>query len=101
LADGWLSAGAGGSVLHVHVRPGAARSGVIGLHGGALAVRVAARPVEGAANRELLAVLAEALGIGRSALEVTSGARGRDKRVRVQGLEPAAVLARLRPLFRV
>ena len=74
---------------------------MVGLHGEALAVRVGARPVDGVANRELLAVLAEALGIGRTALRVTSGARGRDKRIHVQGLEPATVLAKLRPFLRV
>jgi uncharacterized protein (TIGR00251 family) len=92
---------AGGSVLRLHVRPGATRAGLVGLHGGALAVRVGARPVEGAANREVLALLARALGVRRADLELTSGATGRDKRVLVRGLSPAAVRATLSPLLRV
>lgn len=86
----------GGCVLRVHVRPGATRPGVAGTHGGALAVRVGARPVGGAANREVLAVLARALGLRPADLELTSGATGRDKRVLVRGHAPAAVRALLR-----
>ena len=41
---------AGGSVLRLHVRPGASRPGLAGLHGGALALRVGARPIGGAAS---------------------------------------------------
>jgi uncharacterized protein YggU (UPF0235/DUF167 family) len=74
---------------------------VSGLHGHALAVRVAAPPAGGAANRELLAIVASALGIARSDLELASGARGRDKRIRVRGLAPGVVEARLSPLLRV
>jgi uncharacterized protein (TIGR00251 family) len=88
-------------MLRVHVRPGAARPGLAGLHGGALAVRVGARPAQGAANREVLAVLARALGIAPASLELAAGARGRDKRIRVHGLAPAVVEARLDPLLRV
>jgi uncharacterized protein (TIGR00251 family) len=92
---------AAGSVLRVHARPGASRPGLVGLHGGALAVRVGARPVEGAANREVLAVLARALGVRSTDLELTSGATGRHKRVLVRGLSPAAVRMTLSPLLRV
>ena len=91
----------GGSLLRVHVRPGASRPGVAGLHGGALALRVAARPIEGAANREVLAVIATALEVAPSAVELVAGARGRDKRVRIRGLDPAAVERRLAPRLRV
>jgi uncharacterized protein (TIGR00251 family) len=91
----------GGSLLRVHVRPGASRPGVAGLHGDALALRVAARPVDGAANREVLTVIAEALAVARSAVEIVAGSRGRDKRVRVRGLDPAAVARRLAPSLRV
>ena len=92
---------AAGCVLRVHVRPGASRPGLVGLHGGALAVRVGARPVDGAANREVLEVLARALGLRPGALELTSGATGRDKRVLVRGLSSAAAYAKLSPRLRV
>src|SRR5262249_46506657 len=99
--DPWVVPERGGSMLRVHVRPGASRPGVGGLHGGALALRVGARPVEGAANREVLALLAAALGVAPSTLEVVSGARRRDKRVRSRGLDPTTVQRRLAPSLRV
>ena len=81
--------------------PGASRPGVAGLHAGALALRVAARPLEGAANREVLAMIARALDVAPSTVELVAGARGRDKRVRIRGLDPAAVERRLAPRLRV
>ena len=84
-------------MLSVHVRPGAARSEVVGLHGAALAVRVAARPVVGAANRALIDTLAAALGVRPGALAIAAGEHGREKRVRVVGLTAAGARARLGP----
>lgn len=88
-----------GSLLRVHTRPGARRPGVVGFHGAALCVRVSARAVEGAANRELLATLATALDVAPQALAIASGAHGRDKRIHVRGLDPAAIRARFAPVL--
>lgn len=96
----WLVRGSAGPELIVHVRPGASGSAIAGLHAGALCVRVAARPVEGAANRELLRVLAEALGVRVSALALRRGARGRDKRVLASGVSETEIVARLGQLLR-
>lgn len=93
--DGWVLPAPGGSVLRVHARPGASRAGVAGFHGDALCVRVRARAVEGAANRELLATLAAALDVAPQALELASGAHGRAKRIHVRGLDAATVRAKL------
>jgi uncharacterized protein (TIGR00251 family) len=96
LADAsWLTPRPDGVDLLVHARPGARRSAVAGLHGGALGVRLAARPIEGAANLELVCLLAEALGVSRSAVTVQSGARGRRKRLHVAGLDVETARARL------
>jgi len=91
----WLRAASDGAVLHVHVVPGAARAGVAGLHGDALRVRIAAPPVEGAANRELLRLLARLLGVRPGDLELEGGVHGREKRVRVRGLPAETVRERL------
>jgi uncharacterized protein len=96
----WVLPIAGGSVLRLHVRPGAARPGLAGLHGGALALRVGARPVGGAANREVVELLAGALGVPGASVEIVAGDRGREKRVRVQGIGPEAVRSRLAPLLK-
>ena len=91
----WLAAAPDGVVLAVRVQPGASRSGIAGRHGDALKVQVRARPVEGAANRELLTVLADALAVRPAMLTLESGRHGRGKRVHVAGLDVATVALRL------
>lgn len=93
----WLASAPDGVVVRVHAQPGAARAGVVGVHGSALKVKVRARPVEGAANDELLATLAGALGVRPDAVAIVSGATGRDKRIHVRGIGIASALARLAP----
>jgi uncharacterized protein YggU (UPF0235/DUF167 family) len=60
-----------------------------------LDVALAAPPVDGAANDELLRVLSDALGVPRSALEIVRGASGKRKVVEVRGVSEADVVARL------
>jgi uncharacterized protein (TIGR00251 family) len=85
----------GGAVLDVRVIPRAGRTGLAGTRAGALLVRLAAAPVDGAANDALLATLAEALQVPRRALTLVSGDRSRSKRIRVAGLSAADLRARL------
>ena len=77
---------AGGVRLTLHVQPKASRTGLAGLHGDAIKVRVAAPPVDGAANAELVRFLAELLGVTRAAVEIVSGESGRRKVVTVRGV---------------
>jgi uncharacterized protein (TIGR00251 family) len=69
----------------VQVVPRASRSEIVGEHNGALRVRIAAPPVDGAANEELVRTLARALGVKRSAVEITAGQTSKTKLVRVSG----------------
>jgi uncharacterized protein (TIGR00251 family) len=80
------------TTLLVHVQPRAKRSEVVGWHGDAVKVRVAAPPVDGQANEELTRVLAAALGVPHSAITVVAGASGRRKRVVIDGVSQEAVL---------
>jgi uncharacterized protein (TIGR00251 family) len=80
--------------VQLHVVPGSSRAGIEGTHGERLKVKVRARPTEGAANDELLRLLATALGIARAKVELVSGASSRRKTVRV----PGEVESRLRRL---
>lgn len=73
----------------VRVVPRASRSEVAGEHNGALRIRIAAPPVEGAANRELTRVLAKTFGLPRNAVEIIAGANSKNKVVRVQGGDAA------------
>jgi uncharacterized protein (TIGR00251 family) len=86
----------GAVVLHVHVQPGAGRSAVVGRHGGALKIRVAAPPVEGRANEEAAALLAGALEVAGNDVELVGGARSRLKRFRVLGVTAEEVEVQLR-----
>ncbi len=86
----------GGVLLNVRVIPRAGRSGLAGTRDNALLVRLNAPPVEGAANAELLDVLAEILDVPKRALTIVSGERSRSKRVLVSGVDTAAVERRIR-----
>ncbi len=91
----WCAAGATGVRVAVVVTPRASRTELAGVVEGRLKVRVAAPPVGGAANEELVRFLARALGVPRSAVAVTAGAAGRRKTVLVQGMTAEAVAQRL------
>jgi len=71
--------------FQVRVVPRASRSEIVGEHDGALRVRIAAPPVEGAANEELVRVLSRALGLSRSAIEISAGHSSKLKTVRLLG----------------
>jgi uncharacterized protein (TIGR00251 family) len=73
--------------VQVRVSPGATRSAVIGRHGDAWKVRVAAAPERGKANRAVLDLLAETLGLPRAQIELVAGAGARDKIVAVRGVK--------------
>jgi uncharacterized protein len=77
----------------VHVVPRARRTEVVGRHGDAIKIRVAAPPADGAANAELIRFVAERAGVARAAVRIASGATGRRKMLTVAGLT-AAGLAR-------
>jgi uncharacterized protein YggU (UPF0235/DUF167 family) len=68
---------------------------VVGPRGDAIVVRVTAPPVDGKANAALCALVAERAGVPRSRVTVVRGAAARDKVVRVEGIEPAALRAAL------
>jgi uncharacterized protein len=72
-------------VLDIRVVPRASRTEIVGLHDGALKVRLAAPPVDGAANEELTGLLAKRLRVPRSAITILSGVGSRTKKVRIQG----------------
>jgi len=72
--------------LIVHVQPRAKRTAVVGEHGDAIKIRLAAPPVDGAANQELVRFLAERLGVRRSDVAIVRGGTGRRKTVRIVGM---------------
>ena len=82
-----------GAVLSVHIQPKASTTECVGIHGDAIKIRVAAPPVDGAANDELIRFLARRLSIPVTSVQIKSGVGGRHKRVVVKGATAESVLA--------
>lgn len=86
MADpGWARRAATGWTLAVRVQPGAKRSGVAGLHGDRLKIRIAAPALDGRANDALLVFVADRLGLPRRNVSLVSGDRSRDKLIAIAG----------------
>ena len=83
------------TLLRVRLTPRGGRDALGRYEHGVLHARVAAPPVDGAANRALLALLAHALDLPKSRLQFQSGETGRDKVIRIHGVAPAEVESRL------
>ena len=90
-----IADGSDGAILTLKIIPRAGRNALAGTRDNALLVRLAAAPVDGAANAALLALFAELLQVSRNRLEIVSGEKSRSKRVKVMGMSAAVVSARL------
>ena len=75
-----------GVFIRVRVQPRASLEGVEGIYGDRLRLRVTAPPLEGAANAACIALLAKALGVPRSQVQLHAGAKSRDKLLHITGL---------------
>jgi len=75
----------------VYVQPRASRTELAGLHDGCVKIRLAAPPVEGAANAELIEFVAGLLKIARSRVRVVTGSSSRRKVIEIDGVSAAAV----------
>jgi uncharacterized protein (TIGR00251 family) len=84
-----------GAILTVHVQPKASTTECVGIYGAALKIRVAAPPVDGAANDALIRFLAQTLSLPLAAVCIESGTGGRRKRVRLRGVTAERVIVRL------
>ena len=87
LADGTIA-------LAVHAQPGAKRTGIAGLHGDALKIRVAAPALEDRANEALVEFLAEIFAVARRDVTLVGGARSREKRFEIRGssVDPGTIV---------
>lgn len=93
MAD-WYRRNADIITLTLHVQPGAKRSGIAGLHGEALKIRLAAPPVEGRANEALLKFMAKLFDVPLRQVELKQGGQSRHKVVAIIGskVEPEDLL---------
>lgn len=76
-----VRASGGGAVIRLRVKARAGRTGLAGVHAGALRVAVNEAPEKGKANRAVLEVVAKALGLAPSSLRLVSGETSQDKQV--------------------
>jgi uncharacterized protein (TIGR00251 family) len=83
------------SDLAIRVQPRASRDEVVGEREGVVVIRVTAPPVDGRANVAVCRLVAKRLGVPAGRVRVTKGEKGRDKRIRVEGMDAAAVRAAL------
>jgi uncharacterized protein (TIGR00251 family) len=73
-------------VFTVRVVPRASKSEIVGIRDGALKVRIASPPVDGAANSELIKLLSKTFGVAKSAVEILSGQTAKTKQVKISGV---------------
>jgi len=92
-----LTSVSGGTRLRLRVKAGARTSAIVGVHGGALKLSVAAAPERGKANRAVVKLLADTLGLPCSDVKITSGKTSQDKVAEI-ALDVAAVCAILADL---
>ena len=75
-----------GVTFDVRVVPRSSRSEIVGEHDGTLKVRLASPPVDGAANAELVKLLAKTFGVSRSDVEIVAGETSKRKRIKIANL---------------
>jgi uncharacterized protein (TIGR00251 family) len=86
-----------GAVIDIKVIPRAGRTMIAGTRDNALLIRLAAAPVEGAANAELIALLSDVLDLPKRNFVVIAGERSRNKKIKVLGATADALRTRLQP----
>jgi len=74
-------------IFNARVVPRASTSEIVGSHDGALKIRIAAPPVDGAANVELIKILAKKFNISKSAIEILKGQTSKTKQIKIDGLK--------------
>ena len=81
--------------VSVRVHPNAARNEVVDFIDGGLRVKVSAPPVKGKANKELIALLSQVLGVHKNSVSIIKGHTSRSKIIAIDGLSPGEVTKRL------
>jgi len=85
----------GGVELRVWVQPAAARSEIVGFHGEALKIRIAAPAREGRANETLVEFLADFFGLSRSQISIIRGEKTREKVLFLRGIKAEELAGKL------
>ena len=70
-------------IFNLRIVPNSSKSEILGEFDGSLKIKIAAPPVDGAANAELIKFLAKKLGVAKSAVEIISGQNSKNKQVKI------------------
>ena len=97
MGEGYLSETQEGVILNVRAQPRSSRSGIDGILGDAVKVRIRCAPVDGKANKELIETLADAFDLPKSAIVFKGGETSKTKRILLRGIEAAKVRTVVRP----
>lgn len=81
--------------ISIRVHPGAKQNAIVRLENGVWHIKIAASPVEGKANRELIEFISEVLGVSKSRITIEKGTTSRKKLIAVEGVTEAEVTKRL------
>ena len=85
----WYTITGEGAIINVRAQPRSSKSGIDGLFGAALKVRIKAAPVDGKANKELIETVAEAFEVAKSAVSFKGGETAKTKRLLIKGIGAA------------
>jgi uncharacterized protein (TIGR00251 family) len=83
--------------LQVYIQPRASKTALAGMHGGCVKIRIAAPPVDNAANAELIAFVAARLGVAKRSVRLVAGAASRNKVLEIDGVDAGLVAAAFAP----
>ncbi|MBP5284610.1 MAG: DUF167 domain-containing protein [Kiritimatiellae bacterium] len=83
---------AGGAILSIKARPRSSKPGIAGVEGDAVVLRIRSAPVDGKANREIVELLADTLGVAKSRISFVSGETSKTKRVKISGIDAKTVM---------
>lgn len=82
--------------ITIQVQPNARRNEVLGFEDGILHVKIAAPPVKGKANRELIELLSKLLGVSKGSISIERGITGRRKVIAIAGYDPDKIIERIK-----
>jgi len=90
-----------GLTFDIQVIPHASRAELVGAQNGALKIKVTAPPVEGAANEACIKLLAKELGLKKSQMEISSGAKSRKKTVMIKDINKAELETKINNICKI
>jgi uncharacterized protein (TIGR00251 family) len=82
--------------ITIQVQPNARRNEVLGFEDGILHIKIAAPPVKGKANKELVLFLSQLIGVSRGSINIKSGLTSRRKAIAIAGLDRDQIVERLK-----